>query len=69
MIYSNETGYCEWIDYDRHQEIVSEKEEQIEHLERTIIDLEEELSQHKELIEELKEEVKTIEKEKDKENL
>lgn len=68
MIYSNETGYCEWISYDKHQEEISEKNEQINELQMTIYDLEEEVQEHKEVINELKKvaEVKVIEEENKK---
>lgn len=58
--YSNETGTCEWVDYDTYCESLEEKEEEIRELQDIIEDLKTELWEHKQLIKELKKSYKEV---------
>ena len=54
MFYSNETGICESVSYERYCEDIEEKENEIKQKEIEIENLQVELQEHKELINELK---------------
>lgn len=54
MFYSNETGICESVSYERYCEDIEEKENEIKQKEIEIENLKVELQEHKELINELK---------------